>query len=183
MRGLAAFLAGLHRLPATEFAFLSPLAPVGPRPSRPDTALSEGRIRRALDGLSAPPCTPVVLHGDFWPGNVLWQGGQVSAVIDWEDAAVGDALSDVGNARLELLFFLGRRAINAFTREYVALTGATLTGLPYWDLRAALRPCGRLGEWGLDADLEAQMRRRHAGFVERALASAGDDPTPGTNPV
>jgi aminoglycoside phosphotransferase (APT) family kinase protein len=87
----------------------------------------------------------VVLHGDFWPGNVLWHGGRVSAVIDWEDAAVGDALSDVGNARLELLFFMGRRAMDAFTREYGALTGAILAGLPYWDLRAAVRKAGRMG--------------------------------------
>lgn len=173
VRGLAAFLARLHRLPGAGFPFLPPLAPEAPRSTPPDTALSEGRLRAALAGLQPPTCTPVVLHGDFWPGNVLWQGGQVSAVIDWEDAAVGDPLSDVGTARLELLFFLGRRATHTFTQEYAALAGVTLADLPYWDLRAALRPCGRMGGWGLDADLEARMRRRHAGFVERALGAVG----------
>ena len=27
---------------------------------------------------------PVLLHGDFWPGNILWRDGRLVAVIDWE---------------------------------------------------------------------------------------------------
>ena len=30
-----------------------------------------------------------LLHGDYWPGNVLWQQGRLAAVLDWEDAALG----------------------------------------------------------------------------------------------
>lgn len=45
---------------------------------------------------------PTLLHGDYWPGNILWQGDQLAAIIDWEDACLGDPLSDLANSRLEL---------------------------------------------------------------------------------
>jgi aminoglycoside phosphotransferase (APT) family kinase protein len=34
---------------------------------------------------------------------VLWRDGRIVAVIDWEDAQVGDPLADLANTRLELL--------------------------------------------------------------------------------
>jgi aminoglycoside phosphotransferase (APT) family kinase protein len=40
----------------------------------------------------------VLLHGDFWPGNALWRDGALVAILDWEDAAIGDPLADVANA-------------------------------------------------------------------------------------
>ncbi|WP_415831242.1 phosphotransferase family protein [Deinococcus frigens] len=170
VRQMAAFLARLHALARTDLPFLRFLAPPAPRPAIADESLSESRIRNALERLGSPALkTPAVLHGDFWPGNLLWSGGQLSAVIDWEDAVHGDPLADLGNARLELLFFLGAGAMQAFTREYAALSGAHLAWLPYWDLRAALRPCGRLGNWGLEAGVERRMRQRHRAFVNAAL--------------
>jgi len=33
---------------------------------------------------------PVLVHGDFWPGNILWQQNQLAGVIDWEDAMLGE---------------------------------------------------------------------------------------------
>jgi len=41
--------------------------------------------------------------------------------------------------------------------------------LPYWDLVAALRPAGKLSEWGLDPQTEQTMRTRHRLFVDQAL--------------
>ena len=37
-----------------------------------------------------------VVHGDFRLANVVWQGGRIAAVLDWETARVGDPLFDVG---------------------------------------------------------------------------------------
>lgn len=164
---LAHFLARLRGL---ELAGL-PLRPLAhPTPNAiPDDALGESRIRAALAGLDRPPGRSVLLHGDLWPGNTLWNAGQLTAVLDWEDAARGDPLADVGNTRLELLFFEGWEAMTAFTNAYVAQTHADLTALPYWDLRAALRPCGRLAGWGLEPETERTLRERHRAFVEAAL--------------
>lgn len=97
---LAAFLARLHAQP-TDRMRLPALAGVA-LPDRPlDESLAEGRIREALARLTPPEtATLALLHGDFWPGNTLWQGGQLAAVIDWEDACLGHPLYDVGAALL-----------------------------------------------------------------------------------
>jgi aminoglycoside phosphotransferase (APT) family kinase protein len=144
----------------------------GARPETLDESLSEGRIRDSLElieGLSRHNA-PALLHNDFWPGNLLWSDGRLAGVIDWEDAAVGDPLVDLGNARMEFLFWFGAEGMETLTERYRALTGVDMTDLPFWDLCAALRPCGRMSEWGLDDDVEARIRERHAWFIEQAIA-------------
>ena len=45
----------------------------------------------------APENAAVTLvHGDFKPGNVLMQGDEVTLVLDWETAHLGDPLEDIG---------------------------------------------------------------------------------------
>ncbi|MEZ4571779.1 MAG: phosphotransferase [Thermomicrobiales bacterium] len=130
------------------------------RPDRLDEALSEGRIREELSAAWPPPAVnqPRLLHGDYWPGNILWRDGELVAVIDWEDAATGDPLADVGNCRLEILWALGEDAMAAFTDRYQSLMPSLdYVNLRFWDLYAALHPAGKLSGWGLDADTEARM--------------------------
>lgn len=141
------------------------------RSAQLDDSLSEGRIRDALEEcdplLHANP--PTLLHGDYWPGNILWKETRLAAVLDWEDAQIGDPLADVANCRFELHWTVSREAIDRFTDHYRALSTLDFTNLPYWDLRAALRPAGKLGGWGLDAATEQRMRAAHHAFVEAAL--------------
>ncbi len=175
LRQLAAFLARLHAItPATaDLSFLPPgHRESGHRPADLDASMSEGEIRHALQ-TCAPLCRhndPVLLHGDFWPGNVLWRNEKLAAVIDWEDAALDDPLADVANARLELLWAFDAPAMERFTEEYRSLTSTDFTHLPYWDLCSALRPVGKLETWGLEPSVEATMRIKHQHFVEQALS-------------
>lgn len=37
-----------------------------------------------------------IVHGDYRPGNMLIQGGKMSALLDWELCTLGDPLADVG---------------------------------------------------------------------------------------
>lgn len=172
---MATHLARIHRIAnqQSELAFLPHQAKgFGPRPASLDHTLDEGRLRDQLEALwpvvqSNPT---VLLHGDFWPGNLLWRDEQLVAVIDWEDAAVGDPLADLGNTRLELLWAFGTDAMTQFTTSYQSLTTVDISNLPYWDLCAALRPAGKLGGWGLDAHTEQTMRERHRWFVTQAFA-------------
>lgn len=172
-------LARIHRLTTSDLdlSFLPKQATIvaeklGQRPTILDDSLDEGRIRDALESVWPLPQQnqAVLLHGDYWPGNLLWRVGQLAAVLDWEDAAVGDPLSDVGNGRLELLWAFGKEAIELFTNCYKSLTTIDFTNLPYWDLYAALRPASKLSQWGLDPDIEQKMRQRHKWFVEQALS-------------
>jgi aminoglycoside phosphotransferase (APT) family kinase protein len=141
------------------------------RPAILDESLDEGRIRDALEAVwpLSQRNTPVLLHGDFWPGNVLWKDGQLVAIIDWEDAAVGDPLADVANGRLEILWAFGSDAMQSFTQQYQAMTTTDFTNLPYWDLCAALRPIAQIAQWGLDDITERTMRERHRWFVSQAF--------------
>lgn len=168
-------LAHIHRIDAAAFdlAFLPAYGKgFGERPPVLDTSLAEREIRDRLEARwPLPQSNPtVLLHGDFWPGNLLWREGQLVAVIDWEDAAVGDPLVDVGNSRLELLWAFGIDTMQSFTEQYQRLTNLDWRNLPYWDLCAALRPAGKLHAWGLETAVEKAMREKHGWFVTQALA-------------
>ncbi len=51
-------------------------------------------IQRASDGVAALRSDDIV-HVDFHHRNVLWQGGRLCAVIDWEGCRTGDAAFDL----------------------------------------------------------------------------------------
>ncbi|HEY6285766.1 MAG TPA: phosphotransferase [Ktedonobacteraceae bacterium] len=141
------------------------------RPVKVDEALDEGRIRDALETVwpLAQRNTSVLLHGDFWPGNILWRDGQLVGVIDWEDAALGDPLADVANSRLEILWAFGIDAMQGFTHHYQSMTTIDFTNLPYWDLCAALRPISQIAGWDLDETTKKLMRERHRWFVTQTF--------------
>jgi aminoglycoside phosphotransferase (APT) family kinase protein len=115
---------------------------------------------------------PVLLHGDFWPGNILWRDGRLVAVIDWEDAMIGDPLADLGNTRLELLWAFGSEAVDRFTHLYHAATAVDLADLPHWDIRAATDAREQLAHWGLAASIERTMREQLEQVIERAQSAA-----------
>jgi aminoglycoside phosphotransferase (APT) family kinase protein len=161
---IAAHLARIHRVGSAALDFL-PQNQIWPE--KLDDSFDEARIRAALD---KPLRNPLgLIHGDFWPGNILWKDGQLVAVIDWEDAAISDPLADVANAREEILWALGVEAMENFTRQYQALNPIDFDRLPYWDLRVALRTLSRIGRWGLEADVEKKMRDDLRFFIEQAL--------------
>lgn len=120
----------------------------------------------------------VVLHGDYWPGNVLWRDGRLLAVVDWEDACVGDPLADLATARVELECRYGTDAMERFTAEYLALqdeVGAPVAvgALPTWDLYASAAALSAMHAWGLDPAEEAHRRRVTQQCFERAADGIG----------
>jgi aminoglycoside phosphotransferase (APT) family kinase protein len=42
------------------------------------------------------PNDVVLVHGDYKPGNSLIAGEQITAILDWETAHLGDPLEDLG---------------------------------------------------------------------------------------
>ncbi|WP_157973940.1 phosphotransferase family protein [Desertihabitans aurantiacus] len=87
----AELLRELHRLPP----------PTG-LPGPPDDARTIRRYRDAGGPplpLRVPPATPPVFcHGDWTNGNLLLSGEEVSGVVDWEAAHVGDPLRELSRA-------------------------------------------------------------------------------------
>ncbi len=143
--------------------------------------LPSARIATALRAFPLPtPANPnALLHCDYWPGNLLWQNGQLKAVIDWEDASLGDPLVDLGIARLEVVWMFGPQALPLFTQAYAAHNRLDFSALPYWDLCAALRLSrlvgSSLGEWANSFATQGRrdltplvLAERFAWFVEQA---------------
>ncbi len=181
---VATQLARVHRNDAREFAFLPQLVPAAVRQRErkvTNTSLSVGGVRAALEQVA--PHTdnaPTLLHGDFWPGNMVWNRGRIVGIVDWEEACVGDPLSDVAISRLDILWLLGIEAMREFTRCYRAAMHIDFGELAYWDLDAAMRPAFDIVQWasqwpdlGRPDITEATMRTDHAKFVDQALAALG----------
>jgi aminoglycoside phosphotransferase (APT) family kinase protein len=105
---------------------------------------------------------PVLVQGDTGPGNLMYEGDRVTAVVDWELAHFGDPMDDIA--------WLSWRATQhgwpdfpARLREYEAASGIVVDPdrVRYYRLNA----CARLGpQFGL-----ADMGER----AERVLADRG----------
>ncbi len=170
---MAEFLARLHALDAEDSHW--PRLPPREDPrsclwdALPAGPLTE-QIRDALARTTPPPAPrPSLLHGDFWPGNILWMNGRLAAVIDWEDAAFGDPVSDLACARVELLCEYGHEAMTTFTQHYRAMTKTDPIGLPLWDLYVSATALASMAQWGLDPEVERTRRRITESFEHHAI--------------
>jgi aminoglycoside phosphotransferase (APT) family kinase protein len=189
---MATQLARIHRAPIDgDFGFLQRRNDSAGRhvvqpPDRLDITLDEPRLRSVLSELWPWPQhnADALLHGDYWPGNLLWRDGALVAVLDWEEAEVGDPLADVAVARLDILWAFGEEAMHGFTQRYREETRIDWRNLARWDLFVALRPMSHLEHWARGyaeppisrPDVtEASMREGHRRFVEQALRSLARD--------
>jgi aminoglycoside phosphotransferase (APT) family kinase protein len=177
-------LVGIHRANPTPFHHLPSQAEYFSRklatpPEKLDHALQEGLIRQALSAAWPAGQNPTaLLHGDFWPGNLLWRDGRLVAVIDWEEAMLGDPLADLSICRLDTFWIFGAAAMERLTQLYGSSSSIDLRWLPLWDLVAALRPAGQLPSWakvypgfGRPDVTEQTMREVHHRFVAQALTA------------
>lgn len=173
LRQMAAFLARLHALDPRVLSL--PSLPDREDPIEgalrfiPDNSTTE--LREVISSLRRHRSSPVLLHGDFWPGNILWNGGTIAAILDWEDAALGPAASDVACCRAEITVLFGLSAACSFTDYYRAASPNALNGLPLWDFYVSSAALASLHEWGLPADVEANRRERTSEFLDHAVAT------------
>ncbi|MGD9510162.1 MAG: phosphotransferase family protein [Geminicoccaceae bacterium] len=157
---LGAELAKLHRVapPVAGLEFM-------PVPDGPAALARVAEYRAHLDALGsseyvlewalawlqrhAPPAVaPRLIHADFRTGNYLVDQGELAAVLDWEFAAFGDPLEDLG-------WMLGRYwRFGAYEREaggigsrealfsgYEAEAGHSIdrAAVPYWEVMGTVR--------------------------------------------
>ena len=114
-----------------------------------------------------------MLHGDFWPGNVLFKRKQLTAVLDWADACSGPRQVDVSNARIELGWLWGEEAVQQFTKQYFAMAPTKAVGLACFDLVASLKPALRAQFWGLSERQLARLNETVRLFQRQALLTLG----------
>ncbi len=106
-------LAQLHSIPRDDLGSLGPQQGLSELIAHWRGTYEDVRIARdpiieeglACIGESAAgvPYEPVLNHGDFRIGNMLVQDSNISAILDWELAFVGDPHFDLGYCSLEYL--------------------------------------------------------------------------------
>jgi len=191
LRQLAEALAALHRTATAglDLSFLP--APDADLDQQSGTAAPEklaahpdgAAVLAALHGWRPHllPVAPVLNHGDYWPGNTLWRRGRLTAVIDWDDAALGPPGADVGYCRTDLALVAGGDAPDIFLEAYEAAAGYRIPQLFFWDLAGAKRALPDPAPWvtayhdlgRTDLTLE-QVRDRLRAFIAGALMRAAD---------
>jgi aminoglycoside phosphotransferase (APT) family kinase protein len=118
----------------------------------------------------------VLTHYDFWSGNVLWQDGVLTGVVDWSGGALGPAGFDVGWCRLDLYLLYDERIADVFLDSYEAASGSAIPDRLRWDLWAIARSHENVETWVPNyrdlgrADLTAEeLRNRHTAWTEHLL--------------
>ena len=87
-----------------------------------------------------------LLHMDYWPGNVLWHHGRISALLDWDAASYGDPALDVAYFRMNMYLRGIKQAADMFLDFYEAEAGP-VENLGFWELACAARPLPTPALW------------------------------------
>jgi aminoglycoside phosphotransferase len=150
LRGLGAAAASVHAVP------------MGPRPGLPlrtrsleDTDFNAMRrdhglsplfeeAEKTVAAMPEPDGQTVLVHGDLWQGNTVFDGDTLTGLIDWDAAGVGQFGIDLGPLRLDTAMFFGQQAADEVLTGWRQTSGhpraelADERTVAYWDVVAAL---------------------------------------------
>ena len=182
LRAAGAALAAVHAVPMEPTKDLR----FRPRPIAVDDFARdrrEGRmpttrlLQRADELITAhglPVERSVFLHGDVWPGNIVWTEGDTPVLIDWKTAGVGAPGVDLGELRKQVAIIFGPDAPDLVLEAWERAARTTAEHVAYWDAVAALNTPTtsddgyQTGGWAPLLDGAAATERRDA-FLDAAL--------------
>lgn len=133
-------------------------------------------LRSALTRMRSTKYTGkvVLLHGDYWPQNIVWRGGAFVGILDWEDAAIGDPLSDVACACLELSYTHGEWGARCFLDAYRERREIDVFRFTLWQAYVAAAGAYSMANWGLEPSRELSMRQTATDSIRAAARTLGD---------
>ena len=146
----------------------------------PDPRLAD--VLDALAKLERPTCrAPGLVHGDFWTGNIVWNGNRIAAAIDWDRVGIGCPMLDLAKVRLDVALVFGSQAADRLLAAYVEAGGPVhAEEQAYCDLVVSLEgmPDPGRGWWptyaSLNVDVTADaVRRNYADYLAATLRRAG----------
>lgn len=170
LQAAGAAIAATHRISLAASRFL----PYRPRPIACDDFAADRRagrmpttpLLRAADERVPSDQTPAdptcFVHGDVWPGNMIWSDRSVCTLIDWKTAGVGDPGVDLAELRKQVAITFGEEAPAQVLSGWERASGTRAIDLAYWDAVAALNTPTRL-------DTPTATDRRDA-FLRAALS-------------
>jgi aminoglycoside phosphotransferase (APT) family kinase protein len=182
-RQMARFLARLHAIPVDPDASAlleDNRAEINRKYSSPSAAQSFSNLAGAdrvwRVGVAAFADAPIgdtaIVHNDLWIANVLWEGQNLKAVIDWESATLGDPIMDLAYTSMDLRLQGWDLGADELVREYAQVSGRSLELLPLWTTHVLVQSFPVVEGWshGLvdigREDLTPEViRRRHTEFM------------------
>jgi aminoglycoside phosphotransferase (APT) family kinase protein len=186
---MAQALARLHALPTDELAFLpdqrvhvdrSLSVYGGPAHDSLQRSVYEA-ASTAWPRVAARSSRRVLVHGDYWPGNMLWRRGRLVGVIDWEQPRMGDPVSDVATCRGDLSTLFGPDAADQFVERYQIASGVKVENLRFWNLLISTWAVREMHQWataypvlGRPDVTPALAEERIRAFARSALETAHD---------
>ncbi len=185
----AQMLARLHRLPIDELGFLHDQRVHIERDlAESDESERDDLLRTVCaaaaaewPGVAQASSLRVLVHGDYWPGNLLWNRGRLVGVVDWEQSRLGDPASDVATCRGDLSILFGLEAGNEFLRDYLQAANVRIERRRFWDLLISSWAVREIENWARVYPLlgrpdltPALARDRIRAFAEAALDAAHD---------
>jgi Ser/Thr protein kinase RdoA (MazF antagonist) len=127
-------------------------------------------LTRGSDGNTAEE---VLIHRDYWSGNVVWHGGALTGIVDWSSAARGARGYDVSWCRLDLVLLSDERVADVFLAAYEQRSGHAIADIAQWDARSLAHSDDIVETWNPNyaplgrPDLTAQeLRRRHTAWAK-----------------
>lgn len=100
--------------------------------------------RAALDELPMPAGPEVLVHGDLWQGNTMWDANTLTALIDWDAAGVGHPGIDLANVRCDAAVLFGVPAAHTVLDGWREVADDP-EWLAYFDVVAALSTPADIG--------------------------------------
>lgn len=152
----------------------------GLQPIVPCWATDRGLWKSAFDLVASEPPDSSwgFIHRDLHPGNLVWQGGHVNAVLDWLSGCIGPLAIDPAHFRANLAMDLGSEAGDAFLVAYLrrvhpdtwhpywAIVDA-VDFLPFWESQEAV------DRWRWDRRPAALTRSRFEDHLRSGLFAVG----------
>lgn len=131
--GLIESMITIHQVePSAKLRDWEPYAPEDVPPAWTNHRWAWERAVAAYED-ERPASDRVFLHRDFHPGNVLWQRGRISGIVDWGSSCAGPPEEDVAHCRVNLAIHHGQAVADEFLTRWLRATGRTEYH-PYWDL-------------------------------------------------
>lgn len=149
-------------------------------PDWPSSVLVDRCVEAIHHSRLSPDGAPVLVHGDFHPGNVLWTQGTLTGLVDWSAARLGSRWFEFAQCRAGVALLFGMRAVRVLTGHYLQVAAVEPVDLPVFDLMSGLvaRQLGPV-QWlpgyrqqGC-TDTPQQFAARMPPFLHQALAELG----------
>lgn len=179
--GAAKALASVHDIPSARAGHVRASRWQRWRPPTDGMGSDAPRVDAMLARLydRAGTLPTVLSHDDYNPGNLLYDCGRLSGVVDWADITIEPRHAAVALYRHFLAIHPGGETPDTFLVAYERAAKTSLDDLPLWDVLYGLRGLRPIDHWvraceGLGLDItSSEIQEKSRAWVRRGMRSAG----------